>query len=291
MAYARNYATGTIETEGIKAYAMRARAARAGRIYAINEGSLQTTGERAHGMSVAGYTAMRAETVLPPDTTDLDLLYAANTGTIVTRSREGERYRHSALSRRHGDRREQRHDRGPRRPRVGILAASHGAESSVEDCTLTYAGQPVTDPETQCARTYRGGDVTVINQGDISASGTNHRGQGTGIGISAKSDGGDVVIRSSGNISASAVGIRAETSTEGTITIKVTGTLDAPIPAGGHRRQCGQPHRDAADSTGQERRRARRGRRGQGAGAGGRAAAPRSNIRHRRTRGAPGRCR
>ena len=100
----------------------------------------------------------------------------------------------------------------------------------MEDCTLTYAGQPVTDPATQCARTYRGGDVTVINQGDISASGTNHRGQGTGIGIAAKSDGGDVVIRSSGNISASAVGIRAETSTEGTITIEVTGTLDAPIP-------------------------------------------------------------
>ena len=143
MAYARNYATGTIETEGIKAYAMRARAARAGRIYAINEDPfrpLQTTGERAHGMSVAGYAVMRPETVLPPDTTGLYLLYAANTGTILTRSKEAngivtQHFRGGTVIVENSGTIEVRGDQG-----VGILAASHGAESSVENCTLTYAG-------------------------------------------------------------------------------------------------------------------------------------------------------
>ena len=191
---------------------------------------IQTTGERASGISVVAYAFNRPETVLPPDTSHLDLVYGANTGTILTRSQEAhgidaQHSRGGTVIVENSGTVEVRGDRA-----VGIYAGSSGGETSVEDCTVTHDGQPATDPATQCSRTYQGGDVTVINQGDITASGTNRRGEGTGIGISAESDGGDVVIRSSGSISASAVGIRAETSTQGTITIEVTGTLDAPVP-------------------------------------------------------------
>ena len=246
-AFSRNYAAGVIKANGRNSAGIRSRSQRSGRVYAINEGRIETTGDNAYGISVEGFSGIGDRFLLNPDTTDHDFVYAFNSGSITTNGASS----HGILA---------RHKRGgevyventgtiavSRDGAAGILAGSYGVEVNVEMCGEPYQmdenDNPIPNPQTECSRTTKDGTVTVINDGTVTATGTDAEGNGTGIGIdvnpvfSKRRDtdpdftvGGDVVIASNGSIRASHIGIRARTSTDSTITLHVTGTLEAPIP-------------------------------------------------------------
>ncbi len=249
--YARNYSGASITTQATTrlddsrkhrhGYGIVARNSNAGRVFAINEGTVSTEGRRSHGIYAYGYSNGRDldDAAYPnlsdyPDTSDHDAVYAANTGTITT---GGDRA-HGILAEHHrgGDitvfnggtiaATSQHSARAETTWTMGISVGAHGQDVPGPDCPT--AAVTADDADGECATVNRVGEVIVSNTGNIKAPEGIEK--APNIGIDVVSEGGDVTITHSGQIDATDIGIRAKTSGEGTITLNLTGTLNAPIP-------------------------------------------------------------
>ena len=269
--YARNYPTGVITILPStrkddtrvhrKAYGIFAYSKTTGRVFAINEGAVSTTGQNSHGIYARGYGNSRDQNDadfpdIPdyPDTSDHDAIYVANTGTITTTGEAA-----------HGV--HAKHSRGGQITVLNLMTTTAGTQSQG---TITAKGDnsagifvhapvgsvPVSTcstadndfPDASCQRVAVVSSVKVVNTGDIIADGSGGSGidvvsdggevdvDNSGdiiaddIGIDVISDGGDITIVHTGDITASQVGIRVQTSGQGMIRVQITGQLNAPTP-------------------------------------------------------------
>ena len=247
--YARNYSNASITTRATTrtddtrphrhGYGISVRTQNAGRIFAINEGTIDTEGRWSHGIYAYGYHNRRDldDDTYPdipdyPDTWEHDGVHVVNTGTITTdgEAAHGIRAEHhrggeikvfntgniSATS---------KHSRAAESTwSAGISIASMGADVPGPGCE-TAAGDPV-DPDIDCASVYRVGNVLLRNSGDIGAP--EGVAEAPSIGIDVVSEGGDITITHDGSITAARIGIRVRTSGQGRITLHVNGALNAP---------------------------------------------------------------
>lgn len=247
--YARNYSNASITTRANTrtddtrphrhGYGISARTQNAGRVIAINEGTIDTEGRRSHGIYAYGYHNRRDldDDTYPdipdyPDTWEHDGVHVVNTGTITTDGEEAHGIR--AEHHRGGEIRvfntgnvlaTSKHSRAAESTwSAGISIAAMGADVPGPGCE-TAAGDPV-DPDVDCASVYRVGNVLVRNSGDIDAP--EGLAEAPDIGIDVVSEGGDITITHDGNITAARIGIRVQTSGQGRITLHVNGALNAP---------------------------------------------------------------
>ena len=248
--YARNYTGASITTRATtrtddtrqhrNGYGVSAKSSMAGRVFAINEGTIDTEGKWSHGIFASGYENDRDldDDTYPnildyPDTSEHDGIQVVNTGTIST---DGEAA--------HGVHAE--HHRGGEIKvfntgdisatskysteakssySAGISVAAMGEDVPGPGCS-TAAGDPVA-PGMDCVDVYRVGDIVVWNSGDIGApEGVT---EAPSIGIDVVSEGGDITITHTGSITAARIGIRVQTSGQGKITLNVSGALNAPM--------------------------------------------------------------
>ncbi len=247
--YARNYSNASITTRPTTrtddtrpqrhGYGISARTQNAGRIFAINEGTIDTEGKWSHGIYAYGYHNRRDldDDKYPdipdyPDTWEHDGVYVVNTGTVTTdgEAAHGIRAEHhrggeikvfntgniSATSK-HSTNAESTWS-------AGISIAAMGADVPGPGCE-TAAGGPA-DPDIDCASVYRVGNVLVRNSSDIGAP--EGVAEAPSIGIDVVSEGGDITIIHDGSITAARIGIRVKTSGQGMITLYVNGALNAP---------------------------------------------------------------
>ncbi len=247
--YARNFSDASITTRATtrtddtrrhrRGYGIIARSSMSGRVFAINQGTIDTEGKWSHGIYAYGYDNDRDldDTSYPdipdyPDTWEHDGVHVENTGTIST---DGEAA--------HGIRAEHyrggeikvfntgnilatsKHSRAAESTwSAGISIAAMGADVPGPGCE-TAAGDPV-DPDIDCASVYRVGNVLVRNNGDIGAP--EGVAEAPSIGIDVVSEGGDITITHDGSITAARIGIRVRTTGQGRITLHVNGALNAP---------------------------------------------------------------
>ena len=247
--YARNYSDASITTRATTrtddtrrhrhGYGIIARSSMSGRVFAINQGTIDTEGKWSHGIYAYGYDNDRDldDTSYPdipdyPDTSEHDGVHVENTGTISTDGEaahgiRAEHYRGGEIkvfntgnilaTNKYSTNAESSYS-------AGISIAGMGGDVPGPGCE-TAAGDPV-DPDIVCKNVYRIGDVVVWNSGDIGApEGVT---EAPSIGIDVVSQGGDITITHTGSITAARIGIRVQTSGQGKITLNASGALNAP---------------------------------------------------------------
>ena len=248
--YARNYSDASITTRATTrtddtrrhrhGYGIIARSSMSGRVFAINQGTIDTEGKWSHGIYAYGYDNDRDldDTSYPdipdyPDTSEHDGVHVENTGTISTDGEaahgiRAEHYRGGEIkvfntgnilaTNKYSTNAESSYS-------AGISIAGMGGDVPGPGCE-TAAGDPV-DPDIVCKNVYRIGDVVVWNSGDIGApEGVT---EAPSIGIDVVSQGGDITITHTGSITAARIGIRVQTSGQGKITLNASGALNAPM--------------------------------------------------------------
>ena len=248
--YARNYSDASITTRATTrtddtrrhrhGYGIIARSSMSGRVFAINQGTIDTEGKWSHGIYAYGYDNDRDldDTSYPdipdyPDTSEHDGVHVENTGTISTDGEaahgiRAEHYRGGEIkvfntgnilaTSKYSTNAESSYS-------AGISIAGMGGDVPGPGCE-TAAGDPV-DPDIVCKNVYRIGDVVVWNSGDIGApEGVT---EAPSIGIDVVSQGGDITITHTGSITAARIGIRVQTSGQGKITLNASGALNAPM--------------------------------------------------------------
>ncbi len=248
--YARNYSDASITTRATTrtddtrrhrhGYGIFARSSMSGRVFAINQGTIDTEGKWSHGIYAYGYDNDRDldDTSYPdipdyPDTSEHDGVHVENTGTISTDGEaahgiRAEHYRGGEIkvfntgnilaTNKYSTNAESSYS-------AGISIAGMGGDVPGPGCE-TAAGDPV-DPDIVCKNVYRIGDVVVWNSGDIGApEGVT---EAPSIGIDVVSQGGDITITHTGSITAARIGIRVQTSGQGKITLNASGALNAPM--------------------------------------------------------------
>ena len=248
--YARNYSDASITTRATTrtddrrrhrhGYGIIARSSMSGRVFAINQGTIDTEGKWSHGIYAYGYDNDRDldDTSYPdipdyPDTSEHDGVHVENTGTISTDGEaahgiRAEHYRGGEIkvfntgnilaTSKYSTNAESSYS-------AGISIAGMGGDVPGPGCE-TAAGDPV-DPDIVCKNVYRIGDVVVWNSGDIGApEGIT---EAPSIGIDVVSQGGDITITHTGSITAARIGIRVQTSGQGKITLNASGALNAPM--------------------------------------------------------------
>ena len=245
--YARNYSTGIVVTRANtrqddtrahrKAYGIHARTSNAGRTFAINEGSVSTEGRESHGIYAHGYENARDldDAGFPslsdyPDTSDHDAVYVANTGTITTdgQAADGIRAEHHRGGNitvfNSGTIVVTNEESTVTRYSSGISVTAHTETVPGSGCA-TAAGAPV-DPNLPCVGVGRVGNVVIKNTGIVKSpeGGT----EPPDIGIDVISEGGDVTITHTGSVEAADIGVRVKTSGQGTVTLHLKSTLNAP---------------------------------------------------------------
>ncbi len=248
--YARNYSDASITTRATTrtddtrrhrhGYGIIARSSMSGRVFAINQGTIDTEGKWSHGIYAYGYDNDRDldDTSYPdipdsPDTSEHDGVHVENTGTISTDGEaahgiRAEHYRGGEIkvfntgnilaTSKYSTNAESSYS-------AGISIAGMGGDVPGPGCE-TAAGDPV-DPDIVCKNVYRIGDVVVWNSGDIGAP--EGATEAPSIGIDVVSQGGDITITHTGSITAARIGIRVQTSGQGKITLNASGALNAPM--------------------------------------------------------------
>jgi len=190
-----------------------------GRGYAINDGNIVTGEGGGHGIAAFGYTDLRDNTHLAPDTRNHDFIYVNNSDTgSSTTAADGA---HGIFATHSRGSRVVAENSGPisvsGADEIGLFAASSGGKIIMEnepcrlwkgygpdrtiiwyptgECEQIYEDRIANypeganveglcnpgDPASLCERTYDGGRVVAVNHGDIIASGPR------GVGIRAES--------------------------------------------------------------------------------------------------------